>query len=35
MRKPDRTELEFALLAFIVLAPLGYWIARTAIAALG
>ena len=26
MRRPDRYELEFTMLMFIVLAPLGYWI---------
>jgi hypothetical protein len=26
MRCPDRDELEFTMLMFIVLTPLGYWI---------
>jgi hypothetical protein len=28
MRRPDRYELEFAMLMFIVLAPLGYFVVR-------
>jgi hypothetical protein len=28
MRRPDRYELEFTMLMFIVLAPLGYWAVR-------
>jgi hypothetical protein len=35
MRCPDRYELEFTMLMFIVLAPLGYWIVRTLFALLG
>jgi hypothetical protein len=29
---PDRYELEFTMLMFIVLAPLGFWIVRTLLA---
>jgi hypothetical protein len=29
MRRPDRYELEFTMLMFIVVAPLGYWAVRT------
>jgi len=35
MRKSDRFDLEAAMLAFIVLAPLGYWIVRTAFSLIG
>jgi hypothetical protein len=35
MRCPDRDELEFTMLMFIVLAPLGYWIVRTLFAVIG
>lgn len=29
MRRPDRYELEFTMLMFIVLAPLGFWVVST------
>lgn len=35
MRCPDRDELEFTMLLFIVLAPLGYWIMWTVMAIAG
>jgi hypothetical protein len=35
MRCPDRDELEFTMLMFIVLAPLGYWIMWTLMALVG
>jgi hypothetical protein len=35
MRRPDRFELEFTMLMFIVLAPLGYWIMWTLMAIVG
>ena len=35
MCKPDRSELEATMLAFILLAPLGYWIVRTAFSLIG
>jgi hypothetical protein len=35
MRRPDKTELEFTMLMFIVLAPLGYWAVRALIAFVG
>jgi hypothetical protein len=35
MRRPDRDELEFTMLMFIVLAPLGYWVVRALFALIG
>jgi hypothetical protein len=35
MRRPDRTELEFAMVAFIVLAPMAYFMMRGLMAILG
>jgi hypothetical protein len=35
MRRPNRDELEFTMLMFIVLAPLGYWIMWTLFALVG
>jgi hypothetical protein len=35
MRCPDRDELEFTMLMFIVLAPLGYWILSMLMAVVG
>jgi ABC-type transport system involved in cytochrome bd biosynthesis fused ATPase/permease subunit len=32
MRCPDRDEIQFTMLMFIVLAPLGYWPLRTLMA---
>jgi len=33
MRSPDRNELDFATVAFIVLAPMAYYLVRGLIAA--
>jgi hypothetical protein len=35
MRRPDKTELKFALLAFIVYAPMEYFTVRGLIALVG
>jgi hypothetical protein len=34
MRHPDKTEIEFTMLTFIVLAPLGYYVVRWLLALL-
>lgn len=35
MRRPDRTELEAAFLAFLIVLPMGYWMLRTVLAFFG